>query len=180
MPERHKAFISYHHANDEDYKTIFELRFGNKFGVIIPGAVQIGDIDTNLKTETIRQKIRDEYLRDTTVTVVLIGTQTWQRKHVDWEIASSIRKTRFNPRSGLLGLFLPSHPAYGEKTFDRHTIPPRLADNATCGYAVIADWTNDAARVQQLAHNAFLKRSSETPDNSREAFARNRSGARWS
>ena len=32
-----------------------------------------------------RQKIRDEYIRDATVAIVLIGPRTWQRKHVDWE-----------------------------------------------------------------------------------------------
>ncbi len=36
----------------------------------------MGDIGTNLKTETIRQKIRNKYLADATVTVVLIGSET--------------------------------------------------------------------------------------------------------
>jgi hypothetical protein len=26
MSKRHRVFISYHHANDEDYRKIFELR----------------------------------------------------------------------------------------------------------------------------------------------------------
>ena len=108
MSNRHKVFVSYHHVLDESHKKIFELRFGNAFGAIVPGSVQIGDIDPNLPTETIRQKVRDEYLRDTSVTVVLIGAETWQRKHIDWEIGSSIRDTKANPRSGL-----------GEVTFGR-------------------------------------------------------------
>ena len=32
MSNRHKVFVSYHHALDESYKKIFELRFGNTFG----------------------------------------------------------------------------------------------------------------------------------------------------
>lgn len=179
MTTRHNVFISYHHANDESYKKIFELRFGNAYDVLRSDSVQIGDLDPNLSTETIRQRIRDEYLRDTSVTVVLIGTQTWQRKHVDWEIGSSIRDTQLNPRSGLLGLFLPSHPSFGKKEYNPYTIPPRLYDNVRCGYAVLADWTERPEEVQNLIHKAYLLKSKVNPDNSRELFAKNRSGERW-
>src|SRR6478735_9853046 len=106
----HKVFISYHHSEDEAYKKRFEILFAKDKEIIINQSVQIGDIDPNIKTETIRQKIRDEYLRDSSVTVVLVGKYTWQRKHVDWEIGSSIRDTELNPRSGLLGIFLPTYP----------------------------------------------------------------------
>lgn len=179
MPPRHHVFPSFHHANDDGYKKVFELRFGNKYGVIIPGGVQLGDLDPNLKTETIRQKIRDEYLRDTSVTVVLIGTQTWQRKHVDWEISSSLRDTDLNPRSGLLGLFLPIHPAFGRGKYNPRTIPPRLYDNVKCGYAILHDWAEDPDVVQQLVHDAYLKKSKILPDNSRALFKNNRTGAEW-
>ena len=80
MSNTHKVFVSYHHALDEDYKEFFELSFGNAFGAIFPGSVNDGDIDPDLPTDTIRQKIRDQHLRDTSVTVVLIGAETWQRK----------------------------------------------------------------------------------------------------
>ena len=83
---RHKVFVSYHHKNDQKYRNDFEDLFANQHDIMISKSVQIGDIDTNLKTDTIRQKIRDEYLRDSTVTIVLIGSQTWQRKHVDWKL----------------------------------------------------------------------------------------------
>ena len=46
------------------------------------------------------------------MTIVLIGPCTWQRKHVDWEIGASLRKTRKNSRCGLLGILLPNHPDY--------------------------------------------------------------------
>ena len=88
---RHKVFVSYHHANDQAYRNYFEKLFVDTHDIMVSKSVQIGEISPNLQTETIRQKIRDEYLGDSTVTVVLIGSQTWQRKHVDWEIGSSIR-----------------------------------------------------------------------------------------
>jgi hypothetical protein len=104
---RRKVFVSYHHAPlDQIYRDEFEKMFARLNGVFISKSVQIGDINPNLTVETIRSKIRDEYLRDSTVTVVLIGPNTWQRKHVDWEISSSIRQTALSSRSGLLGILL--------------------------------------------------------------------------
>ena len=76
---------------------------------IVERSVGDGDIEDNLRVETIRRRIRDEFIADATVTVVLIGPATWQRKHVDWEIGSSLRATRTNSRCGLLGILLPSH-----------------------------------------------------------------------
>lgn len=82
-PPRHKVFISFHHE-DQSYKDSFADLMEND---IVDHSVDDGDIDDdNLSTETIRQKIRDDFIRDATVTVVLIGRCTWQRKHVDWEI----------------------------------------------------------------------------------------------
>ena len=135
MKKRHKVFVSYHHANDQEYKNYFEDLFANLHRIVVSRSVQIGDIDPNNKVETIRRLIRDNYLRDSTVTVVLVGRETWKRKHVDWEISSSIRKTASNARSGLLGILLPSHANFGDKTYDPHIIPPRLHDNISCGFA---------------------------------------------
>jgi hypothetical protein len=181
MTTKHKTFISYHHANDQQYRDIFEKLFANSYDIMISKSVQIGDIDTNIKTETIRQKIRDEYLRDTTVTIVLIGTQTWQRKHVDWEISSSIRQTEFNPRSGLIGIFLPTYPL-NENRFDPHTIPPRLYDNwknEKSRFAQLYNWSTNPSEVSDWIHRAFEDRNKIIPDNSYPTFSNNRTGLKW-
>lgn len=176
---RHNVFISYHHSNDQAYRNQFEGYFAGRFDIFVSKSVQIGDIDPNLKTETIRQKIRDEYLRDSTVTVVLIGRETWQRKHVDWEIGSSIRQTLFNPRSGLLGVFLPTYPLTTDNKFDPHTIPPRLYDNWKCGYSKIHNWTSDPVVLSTWIQEAFDNLTKVEPDNSYPPFANNRSGDKW-
>ena len=93
---RHKVFISFHEQDIKRKEALVRM-MGKR---IVDRSVDTGNIDdTGLKTATVRQKIRDEYMRDATVTVVLIGPCTWQRKHVDWEIGSSIRKTKKNPSS---------------------------------------------------------------------------------
>lgn len=176
MTRRHKTFISYHHANDQSYKDKLEYMCDNK---IVSKSVQDGDIDDNTSTENIRRIIREDYLKDSTVTVVLIGKDTWKRKHVDWEIAASLRNTRFSPRSGLLGIFLPSHPDYGRNGYNKYTIPPRLADNVDCGFAKLYDWRNDGRAIQNWIHEAFENKNQVNPNNSRLLFGRNWSGKQW-
>lgn len=181
MNNRHKVFVSYHHGNDQAYKNRFESLFSHSHDILVSKSVQIGDIDPNLRTETVRQKIRDEYLRDSTVTVVLVGSETWKRKHVDWEIASSIRNTEFNPRSGLLGIILPTYPRpyNAPNNYTHNTIPPRLHDNIECGFASIHNWSDDPNTVQSWIHQAFNKRKTANPDNSYPSFSNNRNSDRW-
>ncbi|HNQ78128.1 MAG TPA: TIR domain-containing protein [Acidobacteriota bacterium] len=177
--EKHKTFISYHHENDEDYKTLFRKMFADYYEVFISMAVEEGDIDPNLPSDTIRQKIRDEYLRDTTVTVVLVGSDTWRRKHIDWEISSSIRDTRLNPRSGLLGILLPTYPRASMTNYNPYTIPPRLYDNVKCGYAKLHNWTNNPDDIREWIQDAFDKRNAVEPDISFPSFSYNKSGDQW-
>ena len=175
MPQapRHKVFISFHH-DDQKYKDRFVQMME---GDVVDKSVEDGDIDDQNKTETIRRRIRDDFIADATVTVVLIGPCTWQRKHVDWEIGSSLRDTEKNPRCGLLGILLPNHPNFGSKTNPR-LIPPRLADNRTRNdsYALISDWNGQTVNIRNWIHRAFQRRDGTPPNNSREQFSRNRSG----
>jgi hypothetical protein len=98
---RHNVFVSYHHSNgDQWYRDAFEKFFAETHEVIISKSVQIGDLDPTLSTETIREKIRDEYLRESTVTVVLIGPETCglgnRFKHQEDAIQQPIRFARYH------------------------------------------------------------------------------------
>ena len=179
---KHKVFVSFHHE-DQGYKKKFvDMMKGD----IVDKSVEDGDIDdTRSSTETIRQKIRDEFIRDATVTVVLIGPCTWQRKHVDWEIGSSLRDTHRNSRCGLLGILLPNHANYRMVEYNPSLIPPRLADN--CGgkdpFARICRWSYNSQSVSSwvkhvrfLVNLAFERRSGTPPNNGRAQFGRNRGG----
>lgn len=104
---KHKVFISYHHANDQWYKEEL-LRLNKIHDIFIDGSVDTGDIDDNLPNETIRQIIRDSYLADSTVTILLVGTETMNRKHIDWELKSSMINGSVNKKSGILVITLPS------------------------------------------------------------------------
>ena len=178
---RHKVFISYYHQDDQKYKNRLVQALDTKS---VDKSVSQGDIhDEGLHLDEIRRRIRDDHIADATVTIVLIGPGTWQRKHVDWEISASIIHRRNNPRCGLLGILLPTHPDYQKKPEERNPnlVPPRLADNiqGPGPFAVIYDWPNQKLSKKMLPkiHEAFLRRNnSPWPDDSRELFNDNRRG----
>ena len=172
---RHRVFISFHHE-DQAHKDWFVRMMGDD---IVDESVEDGDIDDNIATDTIRQRIRDNFIRDATVTIVLIGSCTWQRKHVDWEIGSSLRATRLNSRCGMLGILLPNHPNAGASRYSLKLVPPRLADNVSGNdpYALVYNWSNNATEIRSWVHRAFERRSGTPPNNGRTQFRRNRSGS---
>ena len=102
----HKVFISYHHDNDQYYKNSL-VKINDQHRVFIDRSVDTGDVSDQLTDETIREKIRDEFLRDSTVTILLVGLETKYRKHVDWELYSSMIDGTINKKSGILVVNLP-------------------------------------------------------------------------
>ena len=172
---RHKAFVSFHNE-DKKYKNYFMRMTRDD---IVDRSVGEGDINKNLKVDTIRRAIRDDFIRDATVTIVLIGPCTWQRKHVDWEISSSLRDTQRNSRCGLLGILLPNHSCWRRKTINARLVPPRLADNCigAGSYAEIYRWSDDVETIRGWIHEAFGRRNGTPPDNSRIQYRYNRSGS---
>ena len=104
----HRVFISYHHHLDQRYKDAL-CRWNGLHKIFIDESVYDGDIDdTNMSEEDIRKAIRDNNLRKSTVTLLLVGQQTQYRKHVDWELYSSMYDAPINHRSGIVVVMLPT------------------------------------------------------------------------
>lgn len=165
VPKR-KVFISYHHENDQGYKDSL-LKFNEDHKIFIDASVDTGEIDDSLSDEAVRRKIRDEYLAESTVTILLVGTETKFRKHIDWELYSSMFDGSVNKKSGILVIMLPSvnngnfqaaHPGEKEKVHpecqswisigsrteyeQRHPyMPDRIIDNLASGAKIsVVPW----------------------------------------
>ena len=157
-PRRRNVFVSYYHQEDQEYKDRFVRMMSDH---IVDKSVDTGDIiDLGLPVDETRRRIRDEYIADATVTVVLIGRCTWQRKHVDWEISASLIDTPHNDRCGLLGIRLPTHTDFSDAEYNPRLIPPRLAYNCEGNdpFAIIRRWSgsdNEVNRVRQWIDEAF-------------------------
>ncbi len=107
-----RVFVSYHHRNDQKYKNRL-VKIGRQFGVFYDKSVRVGEFPDHWNDEQIRKSIREKKLRDSTVTILLVGTKTWTRKHIDWELHASMYDVTGNKRSGILVLTLPEVNTHG-------------------------------------------------------------------
>lgn len=176
---RRRVFVSCDHACDTAYRDEFEKLFHHRFDVLSSNPVSSRDFPPGLPDESIARLMRTDYLRDSTVTVVLIGEHTWQRKQVDWEICSTLFATDAVPCSGLLGLLLPTHPDFESLRYDPRRVPPRLFDNARCQFAQIHGWTTSAERLEKWIDEAYARRAMLDPDLSRPCLASDEAGPGW-
>lgn len=197
----HKVFVSFHHANDQWYKDEL-VRWGTENNVFIDGSVDMGEIPDNWDAQHIREYIRDNHLKDTTVTILLVGTETKNRKHVDWELFSSMYDGKVNKKSGILVINLPSvccqyHTLCtkeekeailpNQKTwisindrseFDRRYpyMPARIIDNLLKkGVSIsVINWDDlSVDKLKLLIDKAYDARSNNNYDMSREMRMRN-------
>lgn len=171
---RRKCFISYHHADEAEVERFIQT-FDHDRDVLIArgiGASMSGDIINSTNEDYIKSQIRERYLRDTTVTIVLVGRETWGRKFVDWEVGASLRNTTTASASGLLAITLPSTADYSGKK-----LPARVEDNVNGGTGYAKWWTypTSGASLADLIETAYAARTerAEQRSNSRPLRMRN-------
>jgi hypothetical protein len=165
-PTRHKCFVSYH-AGDADEVTAFIDRFGHLF---LPKVIGVSDSDPFVNsddTDYVMDQVRENYLTDSTVTIVLVGRCTWARKYVDWEVYSSLRNDKNNRLNGVLAIELPSRGT--------GSLPARVDDNVIrdghndIGYARWHVYPTSSETLRSLIEDAYVARTSRAHliDNSR-------------
>ncbi len=146
------VFFSFHYQRD-----IWRANVVRNSGVVI-GESAAGFRDASLWEEAKRkgdQAIKgliDEGLKGTTVTVVLIGAETANRKYVNYEIEKSIERG-----NGLLGLRIHNIRDRNGNTDSMGVVPVNLSDG---GYSTYT-WTNseDFAKWVEIAYNALQRKA---------------------
>jgi hypothetical protein len=141
---RHQCFVSYH-VDDEDEVSTFVETFGTIFKPTVVGVTEDDDFVSSDDTDYIMDRIREEYLSSTTVTIVLIGLCTWSRRFIDWEVYASLRRYKGYPPSGLMAITLPSVAANPDRR-----LPARVQDNVVNSNEGYARWTKYPSSEQQL------------------------------
>lgn len=156
---KHKVFISYHHE-DQDEVNEFIKGFDEKKEVFITRAIGIErfpDIINSSDTDYIMRRIRQLFLNDSTVTIVLLGKCTYSRRYIDWEIQSSLRSGEFSTPNGLVGIEL--------KSFGNSVYPERLnlnlsEDGVKDCYARVSKYPKSSKELEDLIEDAFKARDS--------------------
>lgn len=150
---RRKVFIS-HYKGDRSEVDSFIESYGNVFIPKVLGANDNDDFIDSTDTNYVMQRIRDKYLEDTTVTIVLVGSCTHSRRYVDWEIKSSLQQGEDLP-NGLLGIALPSRS-------DSAHLPERFKHNWQKdggGYARFKSYPSSEAQLRGWIEEAYKART---------------------
>jgi hypothetical protein len=178
QPKR-RCFISYHHDDEYAVRSFIDTfsRDGEVFTHRALGMEMEPDIVNSMNTEYVMRRIREQYMANTSVTLVMLGQNTWKRRYVDWEIAASLRAMPGAPPNGLLGIHLPYFSRdlhqYPER-FQANLIPPG-STQASC-YARWIDYPSNHAILASAIEAAVERRQTQTHliQNSAPRFTYNR------
>jgi hypothetical protein len=160
----HKCFISYN-AADKDAVDKFCENFSGSF--IRRGLKMEDDIIDSTNTDYVMQRIRSLYLKDSPVTIVLIGKCTWARRFVDWEVQASLRNPADGYPNGVVAIQL----------WDSYkTLPNRVSLNVNSGYSKFYAYPKSSASLENMINEAFDARFDKQNliDNPRDRFSNNR------
>ena len=171
MPRR-KCFISYHHADGEAVRRFVDT-FDHDHDVFIGRRLgeMPDDIVNSNDPDYVMSRIRQDYIRDTTVTIGLAGQCTWARRYVDWEIQASLRSGETVSPNGLLGIKLPTFTRWPDR-FESNLKQLEDADS----YAGFIDYPQTLESLESAIEWAFARRITHRQyiKNPRERFIYNR------
>lgn len=178
-PPKRRCFISYHHADELEVQAFLDTYSNSEvFTHRALGLDMANDIVNSNDTDYVMRRIREQYMQNTSVTIVMIGQNTWKRRYVDWEIASSLRNGFGSPANGLLGIKLPSY-AHGNQQY-----PDRLNDNlnapdvavTTPCYARCIPYPTNSTELGTAIEDAYQRRQTQSHliNNARPRFGYNR------
>ena len=154
---RHKVFLSYHHEDQAELDE-FIRTFDHERDVFIARAVGSDEtmdelIDSD-NPDYVMRRIRQDVLRDSTVTAVFIGSKTWTRKYVDWELAASLHQgPAVGQPNGLLAILSPK--------LSGAILPDRFKDNLETGYVKFYPYPNDREQLFRWIEEAFMAREDD-------------------
>ncbi len=175
---RRKCFISYHHA-DQDEVDEFVRTFDHQKNIFISrglGKEMSQDIIASNDTDYVMRRIRELYLSDSTVTIVMLGKCTWARRYVDWEIQSSLRNGETVVANGLLGIKLPSYPGLNGYFPNRLNLNLKKTDDQIDCYARWMPYPATAQSLMDAIEDAYQRRTTHQKwiNNPREFMQNNR------
>lgn len=160
----HKCFLSYN-AADKDAVDDFVSKFSGSF--IRRGLKMEDDIIDSNNTGYVMRRIRELYLKDSTVTIVLIGKCTWARRFVDWEVQASLRNPENGCPNGLVAIQL--WESY-------KTLPNRVQLNVDSGYSAFYKYPSSSKSLENIIDEAWDARLDKQNfiENPRDRFSNNR------
>lgn len=161
MNERRKCYISYK-FEDEYYKNEIVKKYSDSIFIDKSQKVEINSDDP----EIIMNGIRNKYLKDSTVTIFLIGANSSENYRdvydrirgydsqiiIRKEITSSLFNGKGNKRNGLLGVVLP-------EMYNKIYCGDYIC--SCCGQKISIVNINDSTVIKEFGKNYYLRKRSE-------------------
>jgi hypothetical protein len=156
---RHKVFIFYHHDDQHQVNQFINIFDNTRDTFIVRVLGLSNDIINSTDTSYVMRRIRELYIKDSTVTVVLLGNCTWARRYVDWEIQASLYSSTTSQPNGLLGIKLPNskNVNYPDR-LNRNLLSDTNTQN-DC-YARVIDYPTNIISLVSYIQDAFNARTS--------------------
>lgn len=154
-----KVFISYHRA-DTIYKNQLVQMLDD---LSVPYYVVPEDYNFDgMFHQHVAQIILDN-ITDCTVTICIVGKETYRRPHVDHEIKATLRGGP-GIRNGLIAVMLESR-GDSKRNIDRSTFPARIADNIgpEHPYVIVKQWASIKSELRKAIQQAESNRGSRIP-----------------
>src|SRR4051812_30659698 len=104
---RRNVFISFYGGDEADVLAF--TKWASDGEALIPRILHHaynGEIVDSKNTDYVMRRIREDFIGDATVTMVLVGTCTHSRRYVDWELKASLQQGRDSLPNGLLAVAL--------------------------------------------------------------------------
>jgi len=159
LPVRRKVFISYCHLNQREAE-LFVARWQNVFTARALGMAFSQEMINSDNPAYVMSRIRSEYLGDSSVTVVLVGTCTHSRRYIDWELKASLQRGDSLP-NGVVAFLLPSAHNHNGQLYpflpERLDANYRYLDNTT--YARYWFMPENEEQMRQCIETAYNTRA---------------------
>jgi hypothetical protein len=137
--------VSYHHERDQFWYDHFSNTFSDENEVFRDQSLD-DEVDSE-DLEYVNRVIREDYINGSSITIVLCGAETWKRRFIDWEIASTLHYEH-----ALLGILIPGTQIRSD---GKYAVPDRLYDNIQSGYAGFANWPSSATELKTQIESAM-------------------------
>ena len=161
-----RCFISYHHADQTEVDRFIRTfdSTHSAFSARGLGQEMDPDIVQSTNTDYVMRRIRERYLRGTSVTLVMLGRCTWARRYADWETQASLYRAAGSPPNGLLAIKLPSWQdgwAFPDRLNMNLLSSEKQAAGATQCYARHMPYPQTVEALQAAIEEAYTRRENQ-------------------
>lgn len=158
-------FISYYYNESREYMEKIKKFLETKFDNINIIYERVNYKHKGLNDKAITKIIRENYLRISSLIIILLSKNAWKRKHIDWELSAALRHTKSNSRKPVIAILTPDYGTTFLSQTNKTSI--RIIRNVKNEYIEIIFWNNffNVNNVKEIINKAIENSKKINPIN---------------